>query len=174
MTTVRPFTCDDLFLISRVNLDKLTETYQMPFYQQYLATWPEYNAVAVAPSGACMGYVLGKVEGSGPLWHGHVTAVTVAPGFRRLGLARALMARLELISEAVHDGYFVDLFVRVSNTIAQRMYEAFGYTVFRRVLDYYSGEEDAFDMRKALKRDVNRESVVPMDRPVTADELIFN
>jgi N-terminal acetyltransferase B complex catalytic subunit len=29
-----------------------------------------------------MGYILGKAEGEGTSWHGHVTAVTVAPDFR--------------------------------------------------------------------------------------------
>jgi len=45
-----------------------------------------------------------------------------------------------------HNGYFVDLFVRVSNKVAYDMYTKFGYTVYRRVLGYYSGpnSEDAF------------------------------
>lgn len=30
-----------------------------------------------------MAYIMGKAEGKGELWHGHVTAVTVRP--RRLG-----------------------------------------------------------------------------------------
>ena len=34
---------------------------------------------------------MGKAEGLGKDWHGHVTAVTVAPEFRRLGLAAKLM-----------------------------------------------------------------------------------
>jgi len=42
---------------------------------------------------------MGKVEGQGEQWHGHVTAVTVAPEFRRLGLARQLMNILEKVSE---------------------------------------------------------------------------
>lgn len=33
-----------------------------------------------------MGYVMGKAEGLGENWHGHVTAITVAPEFRRIGL----------------------------------------------------------------------------------------
>lgn len=33
-----------------------------------------------------MGYILGKAEGDDELWHGHVTAVTVSPEFRRLGI----------------------------------------------------------------------------------------
>lgn len=32
-------------------------------------------------------------------WHGHVTALSVAPEFRRLGLAAKLMEMLEEISE---------------------------------------------------------------------------
>ena len=42
--------------------------------------------------------------------------------------------------------WFCDLFVRVSNKVAHEMYGKLGYTVYRRVLDYYSGErdEDAF------------------------------
>ena len=44
---------------------------------------------------------MGKAEGSvlQEDWHGHVTAVTVAPEFRRLGLAAKLMSGLEEISE---------------------------------------------------------------------------
>lgn len=139
-----------------------------------------------------MGYIVGKVEGQGEHWHGHVTAVTVAPDFRcaeagerlrteclrvmsgpercddqapyaavdscghsqtrrtslcrclphcahtsracakydthvcrsrRQGLARKFMDLLEEVTEKVHDGYFVDLFVRVSNTSAITMYK---------------------------------------------------
>lgn len=123
MTTIRRFTCDDLFTYNNVNLDHFTETYNLPFYLQYLATWPEYCALAEGPgrqarrgsrhrmrcdgpaaataalSGThpltrpspflqAMGYILGKAEGKRTDWHGHVTAVTVAPEFRRQRLAK--------------------------------------------------------------------------------------
>lgn len=47
-----------------------------------------------------------------------------------------------------HNAYFVDLFVRSSNNAAIAMYEHFGYTVYRRVVGYYSGAtpEDALGM----------------------------
>jgi N-terminal acetyltransferase B complex catalytic subunit len=38
---------------------------------------------------------MGKAEGRGENWHGHVTAVTVAPEYRRQGLAQKLMGLLE-------------------------------------------------------------------------------
>lgn len=174
MTSLRRFCCSDLFTFNNVNLDVLTETYNLPFYLQYLARWPEYCLLSEGPGRQAMGYILGKAEGSGTSWHGHVTAVTVAPDYRRQGLARQLMGLLEEITHKVHDAYFVDLFVRVSNSVAIRMYEGFGYSVYRRVLNYYSGDEDAFDMRKAMPRDVGRASVVPLARPVHPDELEFD
>lgn len=59
------------------------------------------------------------------------------------------MDELERVTNSVYGGYFVDLYVRVSNEIAVRMYEGMGYTVYRRVVEYYSAglgeiEEDAY------------------------------
>lgn len=125
-------------------------------------------------------------------WHGHITALTVAPQYRRLGLAKLLTESLERASNE-QNAWFVDLYVRESNKVAGGLYRGMGYvcsssvvedrlgvvcgslawellmvrsvvkyrySVFRRVVDYYSdnmtGEkdtEDAFDMRKPLDRD---------------------
>ncbi len=43
--------------------------------------------------------VMGKVEGHNENWHGHVTALSVAPEYRRLNLAAKLMKGLEQTSE---------------------------------------------------------------------------
>lgn len=80
------------------------------------------------------------------------------------------------------------------------MYTNLGYIVYRTVLEYYAGDvdEDAYgkrseipiywaylhsvnfgfvshdpqtDMRKALSRDVNKTSVVPLKHPVRCDEV---
>lgn len=84
------------------------------------------------------------------------------------------MADLEKISEKKRC-YFVDLFVRVSNSVAINMYRLLGYTVYRTVLQYYSGEteEDAYDMRKALSRDPEGKSVIPLDHPVHIEDLEY-
>jgi len=84
--------------------------------------------------------------------------VTVAPEFRRQGLASKLMKSLEDTSEHLYNANFVDLFVRSSNQRAIDMYRKFGYAVYRRVLGYYSGpnSEDGLDMRKALPRDAEK------------------
>jgi hypothetical protein len=48
-----------------------------------------------------------------------------------------------------------------------------GYIVYRTVLEYYSGDpdEDAFDMSKALSRDVIKKSVIPLVHPVRPEEV---
>ena len=87
---------------------------------------------------------MGKSEGQGENWHGHVTVLTVAPAYRRIGIAKHLMEYLECVSDQ-GNMYFVDLFVRMSNKSAVAMYEGMGYLVYRRVLDYYSDpDEDAY------------------------------
>lgn len=145
--------------------------YNLSFYWSYLASHPDMQSTQESSSGRISSYMIGKAEGRGREWHGHVSAVTVAPEFRRLGLARTLCAELERVSDRVYAGYFVDLFVRVSNAVAIAMYARLGYVVYRRVLRYYDGEEDAFDMRKPLARDTEGASAVPLKAPIAAKDL---
>lgn len=101
--------------------------------------------------------MLGKVEGEEAKkeWHGHVTAVTVAPECRKQGLAKLLMNYLERVTE-VHKGFFVDLFVRASNEVAITMYKKLGYDVYRTVNKYYSSSidhsgEDAYGKKSTIQ-----------------------
>ncbi|KAF8471839.1 acyl-CoA N-acyltransferase [Kalaharituber pfeilii] len=167
MTSLRPFSALDLFSFNLTNLDILTENYDIKFYLSYLARWPTLFTAVESPEKNLMGYIMGKTEGRSTDWHGHVTALSISPTYRRLGLARTLMNELERITQDVADGYFVDLFVRVSNRIAIGMYRQLGYSVYRRVVGYYSGDggpgngddEDAYDMRKPMKRDKLKASI---------------
>lgn len=119
--------------------------------------------------------VMGKLESSPSYiegsehylpWHAHITALTVAPEARRLGIAQLLCEQLEATADA-NNAWFVDLFVRASNTRAIQLYKKLGYSVFRVVKDYYGDNpedpsrdsEDAYDMRKSMKRDVKGEHV---------------
>jgi len=101
MTTTRTFTCDDLFRFNNINFDYLTETYNLAFYLSYMAKWPHFFSAVEGPTGRLMGYIMGKAEGDGKNWHGHVTAVTVAPEFRKQGLAGKMMGWLEDMTDAV-------------------------------------------------------------------------
>ncbi|PHH70674.1 hypothetical protein CDD80_5800 [Ophiocordyceps camponoti-rufipedis] len=173
MTTFRRFEFDDANKISRCNLDQLTETYDVGFYLQYYAKWPSLFYVCEDDQKNII--VMGKVESSPDAyknskhylpWHAHITALTVAPEARRLGIGKILTELLEAAADA-NAAWFMDLFVRRSNSKAISFYENLGYSVFRVVRDYYGDHatdpgkftEDALDMRKSMKRDVNYQHV---------------
>ena len=123
------------------NLDRFTETYSLTYYLNYLLKYPQYFIVAESHTGQIAGYIFGKSEGSGVNWHGHITAVTVAGHYRRLGVARHLIDRLERQAD-VEGAYFVDLFVRPSNDAALSMYKGMGYCEYRRIIGYYMDSEN--------------------------------
>jgi N-terminal acetyltransferase B complex catalytic subunit len=164
----------------------LSQTFTVRNIHIHLSLHPTTLPRALAPRPSRLKTVIGKAEGHDTDWHGHITAVTVAPEYRRLAIAGNLCKLLEHTSEEPYRGFFVDLFVRRSNDVAIGMYERMGYTVYRCVRDYYAnlgpgmaGSEDAYgqchpppclvphphspkrrtDMRKPLSRDPLRKSV---------------
>jgi N-terminal acetyltransferase B complex catalytic subunit len=86
-----------------------------------------------------------------PQHHAHLTAMSITPSFRSLGLARLFMDHLEVLAsngkddiakeqegegrKDCVDAWFTDLFVRCNNHRAVEMYEKLGYSVFRRVVE---------------------------------------
>jgi N-terminal acetyltransferase B complex catalytic subunit len=123
MSELRRFRAQDLFSFNPINLDRLTETYNLSFYLSYMATWPDLFLVQHSPTpavssslteklknlsldntshpceGRMIGYLMGKLEGRGTDWHSHVTAITVSPEYRRLGIAKGMMDGFELSSD---------------------------------------------------------------------------
>ena len=181
MATIRPMDMFDLLKFNNVNLDRLTETFYTNFYGEYLNKWGEFCVVSEDTVSNLQGYLIGKVEGykndeNMKDWHSHVSAITVAPPFRRQGLAKALMQYLHEVSIKRHDAYFVDLFVRPSNNVAVGFYRKLGYEVYRSVTGYYGGSpaEDAYDMRKSLPKDPSGELSKPLNKSIMPHELEYH
>ncbi|KAL9058455.1 MAG: hypothetical protein Q9162_001751 [Coniocarpon cinnabarinum] len=178
MTSLSRLKPTDIYLFADCNLDPLTETYNIGYYLDYMAKWPSCCFVMKNTSGMVEGYLLGKLESSPPPnaptaepydpdtnqnphylpWHAHITALTVAPDARRQGHAQKMTEALEREAER-KDAWFIDLFVRADNVAARKVYDGMGYTVYRKVVEYYADGADAFDMRKPLKRDKERKHV---------------
>jgi ribosomal protein S18 acetylase RimI-like enzyme len=70
---------------------------------------------------------------------GHVSMLAVDPSFRRRGVATELMrvALRELDAWVAPDGDRCTLFVRPNNLRAQALYRRFGFSLHRRVPEYY-------------------------------------
>ena len=58
-------------------------------------------------------------------WHAHITALTVAPAARRLGYATKLSEAIEASGDEAN-AWFVDLFVRIENEAAIKLYKKMG------------------------------------------------
>ncbi|ANB14589.1 Nat3p [Sugiyamaella lignohabitans] len=151
MTSITPLKATDLLSLNSINLDVLTENYHLGFYLQYLSDWPAMFFKSTNPADRCTGYMMGKSEGRGLEWHSHITAVTVDCDYRRLGIAKDLVDHLVTCSEeSTQDCYFMDLYVRATNRLAIDMYKKFGFSVFRRVVAYYSMGEPSDDGEDAF------------------------
>ncbi|WVQ95059.1 hypothetical protein IAU59_002151 [Kwoniella sp. CBS 9459] len=265
MSIIRPFDPIDILRFNNVNADAWTATYHNGYYASYTAQWPDFCVtVEGAFDEGIKAYMIAKHEPPppDPQHHGHLTALSISPSYRSLGLARVLMDILEGLSGESgnkghehdhsncgghhdhghdhahghdhghnhshghnhqhddhhhhhdhdhhhhdhddghdhhehhhhadghrHDGggaappqhpdavdaWFVDLFVRCNNHRAIEMYERMGYSVYRRVVDYYHGMEgigstrdelDGFDMRKSMPRDTSKRYVRPNGRDI--------
>ncbi len=92
-----------------------------------------------------------------------------------MGLATILMNDLEYITDKIHKAWFVDLFVRASNSVAIGFYQKLGYSIYRTVDKYYSSDgEDAKDMRKCMSIDKKQKSLICKKKTIKPKELEWN
>ncbi|CRH03051.1 N-acetyltransferase, putative [Plasmodium relictum] len=150
MASYQYFSYIDLYKINNVNLDPFTEVFNDKFYLRYIYKWPHMNIISRDIDDHINGYIIGKEEGYDEEYHGHVTALSIEEDSRRTGKGIDLMNEFEKISKIIHKGYFVDLFVRISNDPAINMYKKLGYIINEEITNYYCGNESALDMRKYL------------------------
>ena len=123
----------------------------------FTAPWPTSAYTTELTTNRLARYVGARIGGTlvgfGGIWlmvdEAHVTTMAVLPAHRRTGVATALL--LELLQEARRGGARVaTLDVRVSNSDAQRLYQAFGFAeVGRRIRYYDDNNEDALVMTTA-------------------------
>lgn len=109
---------------------------------------------AQSPNGreAIIGYGgLWKIEGEA-----HISTIATHPNQRGNGYGEILLAGM--IGKALRlKAEFIVLEVRVSNAVAQRLYQKYGFRRHGRRRNYYRNDnEDAWDMRMTMDRDGRR------------------
>ena len=130
--------------------------------QGRLGSFPSSFAPGSNQEPKIVAYVLGKIDTRPVIDYdnptafddrmetlGHVTSLAVQQDYRRLGLAKAMMAQLHY--HLRHQGIqSCGLHVRTSNQAACRLYQADGYQIDQVIPSYYQDGEDAYFMRKIL------------------------
>jgi ribosomal protein S18 acetylase RimI-like enzyme len=135
------------------NLSCLPENYQMKYYFYHCLSWPQLLFVAEDRKKKIVGYVLAKMEEDAPEVHGHITSLAVLRTHRKMGLAAKLMTAAQEVMEETFQAEYVSLHVRKSNRAAFTLYtQSLKFEIHDIEAKYYADSEDAYDMRKYLKR----------------------
>ena len=96
-----------------------------------------------------------QIVGYGGLWHivdeSHISTIATHPQYRGRGWGEILLAGMIQRSITLKASYIV-LEVRVSNVVAQRLYEKYAFeTLAVKPKYYHNNGEDAYDMRLNLE-----------------------
>jgi ribosomal-protein-alanine N-acetyltransferase len=138
----------DIPAIMAIERECFVEPWDEEVFVQTLEWTPSYFFVAVAGE-RVRGFVVGCLENTGSAVYGHISNLGVTAGYRKRGIGRLLVARLERqVNLAGAEGILLE--VRVSNTDAQEFYHRLGYQEAFLLSGYYSNGEDALVMMKDL------------------------
>ncbi|KAI5170932.1 N-terminal acetyltransferase B complex catalytic subunit [Pancytospora epiphaga] len=155
-----------IFSMDITNLDVRSENFTLEYYLFYLEHYGNHfitikrrdskETISSLFSHPIIGYIFGKPEIKTLLCM-HISALSVAPSYRTSGLGSELLRLIEENGNKL-GAYFSDLYVRSQNAVATGFYTKKGYVLYRKVHMYYADPvEDAWDMRKSLKADPNKE-----------------
>ncbi|HUK37851.1 MAG TPA: ribosomal protein S18-alanine N-acetyltransferase [Methanomicrobiales archaeon] len=138
----------DLPEIMAIERECFVEPWEEELFVQTLE-WTPFSFFVAMADGKVQGFVVGCMENTGSASYGHISNLGVTAAYRRRGLGRLLVARLErqFIVEGA-EGALLE--VRVSNTEAQGFYCRLGYRDAFLLSGYYSNGEDALVMMKDI------------------------
>jgi ribosomal-protein-alanine N-acetyltransferase len=143
---IRQAAPSDIAAIIGIEKESFIDPWEQSAFLEALTYYPTTYFVAVA-DGAVVGFVIGGLEDTGENIYGHLCNIGVSPRYRRRGIGKLLVRRVEH-QFAVELATAVQLEVRVSNTAAQRFYRRMGYRHVFGIDSYYANGEDAFVMMK--------------------------
>ena len=97
-----------------------------------------------------VGFAIVGLSGEGEPGVAYIWTIEVLPAFRRMGVARQLLMRVEESAREAGRAA-IELHVSERNAAGLALYEAAGYTRIGVDAEYYGRREDAFRYRKALE-----------------------
>ncbi|MEN2498665.1 MAG: N-terminal acetyltransferase A complex catalytic subunit ard1 [Marteilia pararefringens] len=117
MTSFRRMKMIDIYRICNTNLDNYVAQFSIIFYADYICKFPELCQVIENFSGRVMGHHINKLEYSKNAFHSHITSITVAPEYRKFGLASHMLQIIEEHSERSIVNHMIDhpIFIHCCN-----------------------------------------------------------
>jgi [ribosomal protein S18]-alanine N-acetyltransferase len=143
---IRQAVPSDIAAIIAVENESFVDPWDQSAFLEALTYYPTTYFVAVS-GGVVTGFIVGGLEDTGENIYGHLCNFGVSPVYRRKGIGKLLLRRLEY-QFAIETATAVQLEVRASNTVAQRFYRRLGYRNVFGIENYYANGEDALVMMK--------------------------
>jgi len=148
---IRRCTLEDLEGVIEINEKELPEDYPYFFYKSILDNFNESFLIAVDSNNIVVGYIMWRVEKIPSIDSlkisnkGHLVSIAVVKGFRRLGIAKALLTQsMQEIKKRLIDEFVLE--VRVSNYTAINLYKKFNFSTQNIKYKYYRDGENAYFM----------------------------
>lgn len=116
------------------------EVYTRGFLEWLCDNCSRYSYVALKDD-RYVGYIITCIDRPG---QGHIVSIGVLSEYRGMGIGTSLMCASICSLRGIVSSYILE--VRVSNSIAIRLYEKLGFRIRSRLLGYYSDGEDAYLM----------------------------
>ncbi|RLG08853.1 MAG: N-acetyltransferase [Thaumarchaeota archaeon] len=110
---------------------------------------------AVMDDGSLAGFIIGRLENIGGKTVGRIYTINVDPRFRRIGIAKALMKKIEA-EFAAWGCVEIILEVAVDNRPALELYKSLGFKFTRLLKDYYGPGRHAYEAKKLLSESIIR------------------
>ncbi|MHA1192636.1 MAG: GNAT family N-acetyltransferase [Promethearchaeota archaeon] len=148
---IRRCSLEDLEGVIEINEKELPEDYPYFFYKSILDNFNESFLIAVDTNSSVVGYIMWRVEKVPAIDSlkitnkGHLVSIAVIKGFRRLGIAKALLTQsMQEIKKRIIDDFVLE--VRVSNYSAINLYKKFNFSTENIKYKYYRDGENAYFM----------------------------
>jgi len=145
-TLIRRATLADIPAIVAIENDAFVDPWEQSIFIEALSYYATTYFVAVCDE-RVVGFMVGAIEDTGENIYGHICNFAVDPAYRKKGIGRALIKRIEQ-QFRLELATGAQLEVRESNYEAQKFYLRLGYQHVFQVGEYYANGEDALVMMK--------------------------
>jgi ribosomal-protein-alanine N-acetyltransferase len=143
---VRHAQMSDVPAIVAIEQEAFPDPWNEETFVESLAIFPSTCFIAINGY-KIAGFVTAGAEDTGKEIYGHIMNLAVTPAYRRRGVGRMLVRRVE--HEFLLQGASaIQLEVRISNTGAHAFYRELGYEQVLVIGGYYTDGEDAIVMMK--------------------------
>jgi ribosomal-protein-alanine N-acetyltransferase len=148
MIRIRPIQKQDFEQLSQVEFDSFTDPYPKELFRYLASIHPDQFLVAIEKkeeSEILLGYAVADIDEYMHQQVGHILSIAIRKKDRRRGIGYRLLSELINVLKAKECSEVL-LEVRVSNAVAQALYQKLGFQEVRRSRKFYDNGEDALIM----------------------------